>query len=502
MIVHDLCYKQIVDIIPCARFCFARNNEKIIYYWDEINRRVYQYTSDENIIDMKSGEFHSIFLNQKGEVYHFSCPIHGPLEGFELQFFKVNGFDSETVVMISCGFNHCLALTESGRVFGWGNNISGQLGINIKRSSDPVMIELYDIKIKKINCGFGHSLLLSCDGNIYAFGENSCGEVGNGDREPQILPIKLKKEKKFNDIASHPYFRISMSLSDENKFYVWGDCGQYSKPKHILTMKETKFKSFEEILNFYYKIYFKPEEKLLEFEDPFFRNGFFTENFEEIEELGSGSYGRVYQAKAKNFDKYVAVKKLVLNTKHKKEFMREFNNFHLIHELNYQENDLLVTNFDAWFEVSNITNMFLYIQMELCDRTLEDLIEDLNEEQFFKANEMLTEIGFYIFSQIFIEILESVDYLHKQNPPIMHRDLHSENILLKNQSNLNNTRFVKIADFGLSKAFKQFTNTCDIGRPKYTAPENVSSEEYDTKTDIFSLGKVFEYLFDLDIDPM
>ncbi len=59
--------------------------------------------------------------------------------------------------------------------------------------------------------------MLSCDGNIYAFGENSCGVVGNGDREPQILPIKLENEKKFNDIASHPYFRISMSLSDENK---------------------------------------------------------------------------------------------------------------------------------------------------------------------------------------------------------------------------------------------------------------------------------------------
>ncbi len=38
MIVHDLYDKQIVDIIPCARFCFARNNENIIYYWDEINR--------------------------------------------------------------------------------------------------------------------------------------------------------------------------------------------------------------------------------------------------------------------------------------------------------------------------------------------------------------------------------------------------------------------------------------------------------------------------------
>jgi hypothetical protein len=49
---------------------------------------------------MKNGEFHSIFLNQKGEVFHFSCPIHGPFEGFRLEFFEVDGIDSEKVVMI------------------------------------------------------------------------------------------------------------------------------------------------------------------------------------------------------------------------------------------------------------------------------------------------------------------------------------------------------------------------------------------------------------------
>jgi hypothetical protein len=34
--------------------------------------------------------------------------------------------------------------------------------------------------------------------------------------------------------------------------------------------------------------------------------------------------------------------------------------------------------------------MFPYIEIELCDKTLEDLIEDFNGEQFFKTNGMLT----------------------------------------------------------------------------------------------------------------
>jgi hypothetical protein len=57
------------------------------------------------------------------------------------------------------------------------------------------------------------SLLLSCDADIYAFGWNGCGEVGNGTWKKQRFPIKLELDNKFIDIASHPYYCISISQS-------------------------------------------------------------------------------------------------------------------------------------------------------------------------------------------------------------------------------------------------------------------------------------------------
>ncbi len=80
-------------------------------------------------------------------------------------------------------------------------------------SSEPIIIELNDLKIKKISCGREHSLLLSCDGDIYAFGWNRWGEIGNGTQEEQRFPIKLELNNKFIDIASHYYYPISMSQS-------------------------------------------------------------------------------------------------------------------------------------------------------------------------------------------------------------------------------------------------------------------------------------------------
>jgi hypothetical protein len=53
--------------------------------------------------------------------------------------------------------------------------------------------------------------------------------------------------------------------------------------------------------------------------------------------------------------------------------------------------------------------------MELCDKTLDDVIKEFDKESHLKTNGTLTTVGYYIASQIFIEILEGVNYLHKQN---------------------------------------------------------------------------------------
>jgi serine/threonine protein kinase len=134
--------------------------------------------------------------------------------------------------------------------------------------------------------------------------------------------------------------------------------------------------------------------------------------------------------------------------------------------------------------------------MELCDKTLEELINEIKVNKFMKINETLTPIGYYIASQLFIEILECVQYLHENN--IIHRDLNPYNIKLKNGHN--NNRFVKICDFGLiaiHKLAKQ-SHTEDRGNIKYAAPQVIDGRKYDTKADIYSFRVVLHELFDIN----
>jgi serine/threonine protein kinase len=134
--------------------------------------------------------------------------------------------------------------------------------------------------------------------------------------------------------------------------------------------------------------------------------------------------------------------------------------------------------------------------MDLCNKTLGEICEEISNDSFLKEKFFLTPLGYYITSELLVEILEGVDYLHKQN--IIHRDLKPDNILITNGIN---GRFVKIADFGYAKVLdKTKLHTKDRGTLKYMAPEVGSSQKYNFKADIYSLGFIVQDLFHIDFN--
>ncbi|XP_005406913.1 PREDICTED: serine/threonine-protein kinase Nek11 isoform X3 [Chinchilla lanigera] len=81
----------------------------------------------------------------------------------------------------------------------------------------------------------------------------------------------------------------------------------------------------------------------------------------------------------------------------------------------------------------------------------------------------------------FIQLLLGVDYMHERR--ILHRDLKSKNIFLKNN-------LLKIGDFGVSRLLM---GSCDLattltGTPHYMSPEALKHQGCDTKSDIWSLA--------------
>ncbi|POG74042.1 kinase-like domain-containing protein [Rhizophagus irregularis DAOM 181602=DAOM 197198] len=80
-------------------------------------------------------------------------------------------------------------------------------------------------------------------------------------------------------------------------------------------------------------------------------------------------------------------------------------------------------------------------------------------------------------------IAEGLDHLHNQD--IIHRDLHSGNILCENEDD------VVISDLGISKSALGSTNDSNVyGIIPYMAPEILQGKEYTTSSDIYSFGMI------------
>ncbi|OQR92389.1 protein kinase [Achlya hypogyna] len=80
---------------------------------------------------------------------------------------------------------------------------------------------------------------------------------------------------------------------------------------------------------------------------------------------------------------------------------------------------------------------------------------------------------------------KGMSYLHNFQPPILHRDLKSPNLLV------DRNYAIKISDFGLSrvKAHVQ-TMTGNCGTVQWMAPEVLGNQKYTEKADVFSFGIV------------
>jgi serine/threonine protein kinase len=240
----------------------------------------------------------------------------------------------------------------------------------------------------------------------------------------------------------------------------------------------------------------------------------YDKEFKELDLIAFGTYGVVCNAMDRKSYYLFAIKKIPFNEELRDSVMKE------IEILQKFESDLVVRLKSVWIEdnylkiddykpdentsiVSSLEvfkpnkTLLLHIQMELCLMSLKEVMKKLNNELNQKRNEVMTPLGYYIASELSIEILESVDYLHKQK--VIHRDSKPNNILITDGTN---GRFVKIADFGLA-TFHEFdgqSHTKYKGTVRYAAPEVMSSRKYDTKADIYSLGVILQELLNIDIN--
>lgn len=99
---------------------------------------------------------------------------------YRLKFNQIPELRGRKIVFISGSYNHCLAVSEDGYVFGYGSNSYGQLGCFNGQKHVSRFIQILSLgrhKITAAYAGFNHSLFKTPDGAVLACGSNAGGEL-------------------------------------------------------------------------------------------------------------------------------------------------------------------------------------------------------------------------------------------------------------------------------------------------------------------------------------
>lgn len=139
----------------------------------------------------------------------------------------------KSVVAISAGGTHNLALCSDGTLVAWGSNDSGKLGDGSTVSSSvPIHISgngfLLGKTVVAIAAGSAHSLVACADGTLAAWGFNGSGRLGDGTSTDRHLPTEVNRSK-----VPTGSFITTLSASAQNSFAFLRDGSVFSWGAHL-----------------------------------------------------------------------------------------------------------------------------------------------------------------------------------------------------------------------------------------------------------------------------
>jgi serine/threonine protein kinase/CheY-like chemotaxis protein len=210
-------------------------------------------------------------------------------------------------------------------------------------------------------------------------------------------------------------------------------------------------------------------------------------NYYLLEKIAVGGMAELFKARQRgvhNFEKIVAIKRILPHLSDNDEFVRMF-----IDEAKLAA-QLTHPNIVQIFDLGKASG-FYYIAMEYVDgKDLRSLLR--------KVREYKLPFPEPVAAFVTMKVAGALDYAHRKKGmndkelKLVHRDISPQNVLISGEG------AVKLVDFGIAKAATKTTQTVAgalKGKLLYMSPEQALGQPLDSRSDIYSLGLVlFELL--------
>lgn len=157
----------------------------------------------KDIVDICCGTTYCVCVDLNGNAWYlgklFGNTVHEPTEIPELS----------NIIKVKSGYKHVVFLNSEGQCFGAGGNKAGEIGEHNESDPNlPVRIQT-DFYVKDIACGAYHTIFLSDEGKVFGCGSNNFGQIGRNGR--QITITEIVYPECIVSICSGSYHTLALS---------------------------------------------------------------------------------------------------------------------------------------------------------------------------------------------------------------------------------------------------------------------------------------------------
>jgi RCC1-like G exchanging factor-like protein len=197
-------------------------------------------TSDEihTVTQVACGRAHTIAVTSSGKIFTLGNNSYGQCGREIIEDEQYMGsevvnridsriFNNEALKGVTCGQDHSMFLTESGKLYSCGWGADGQTGLGHYNNQSQISLIEGDIKgenITKVSSVGDCVLALNDKGEVFGWGNSEYNQILlNSDEQQVSLPVHMKYLNKFGkviDVAAGGSF--SMILNENGDVFVWG----------------------------------------------------------------------------------------------------------------------------------------------------------------------------------------------------------------------------------------------------------------------------------------
>ncbi|MFS8496423.1 MAG: S-layer homology domain-containing protein [Actinomycetes bacterium] len=184
-------------------------------------------TATTRAIDVSVGHFHACAVSEEGRVYCWGSNRDGQLGVPETSSSSVPVLvpGLTNVISVSAGGSHTCATTESGQAYCWGQGANGRLGTGSNESTSTPKRVVGLTNVVAVEAGENSTCALRDNGRVYCWGFGENGRLGHGSNASSNTPVQVTG---ITDAVTLSVGYSHACITDEfEEAWCWGDTGRF-----------------------------------------------------------------------------------------------------------------------------------------------------------------------------------------------------------------------------------------------------------------------------------